>query len=181
MKKPGRWKDILRILALVFVVGLSLYLYSIRNQIQELDRYGYPGIFLFNLASSATLILPVPGVLVTSIMGGVFHPFWVAVAAGSGAALGELSGYLTGFSGQVVIERTPVYERVEGWMRKYGEWAILFLAFVPNPLFDMAGIIAGAARMPVLQFLIWCWLGKVLKMILFAYFGATLIRFIPFL
>lgn len=179
--KQGQLNAYWRIAAVVLVIVLSLYLFSIRERIQELEGYGYPGVFLFNLLSSATLILPVPGVAVTAIMGGVFEPFWVAVAAGSGAALGELSGYLTGFSGQAVIERTPVYERIEGWMRKYGEWAILGLAFVPNPLFDMAGIIAGAAKMPVVQFLLWCWLGKVLKMLMFAYFGASLLRLLPFL
>jgi len=169
------------VLALLLIIGLSLYLFSIRERIQELEGYGYPGVFLFNLLSSATLILPVPGVAFTAILGGVFNPFWVAVAAGSGAALGELSGYITGFSGQKVIERTPVYERIEDWMLKYGEWAILGLAFIPNPLFDMAGIIAGAAKMPVLQFLMWCWLGKVLKMLMFAYFGASLLPLFPFL
>lgn len=178
---PNRWTGLFRVLAVVFVISLSVFLFSIRDQVQELEGYGYPGVFLFNLLSSATLILPVPGVAVTSIMGAVFDPFWVALAAGSGAALGELSGYLTGFSGQSVIERTAAYVRIEGWMRKYGDWAIFGLALVPNPLFDMAGIIAGASRMPVLQFLFWCWLGKVVKMLIFAYFGASLIRMFPLL
>lgn len=170
----------LRVLIIILVIALSVYLYSIRSLVQQLEGYGYPGIFLFNAMANATLILPVPGVLVTSLMGGVFNPFWVAVAAGTGAAIGELSGYLAGFGGQVVVERTKIYERMEKWMIKYGEWAVLALAFVPNPFFDIAGLIAGALRMPVLSFLLWCWLGKVLKMLLFAYGGATIINFFPF-
>jgi uncharacterized membrane protein YdjX (TVP38/TMEM64 family) len=172
-------KQFFRILLLLLVLGLSVYLFLIRDQIQQLEEYGYPGIFVFNLLSSATLILPVPGVAVTSLMGAVFNPFWVALAAGSGAALGELSGYLAGFSGQVVVERTPIYQRVEGWMKKYGEIAVLFLAFVPNPFFDIAGVMAGAMRMPVWRFLIFCWFGKIVKMLLFAYGGAGILRLIP--
>ena len=178
--KQGKWGTLLRVLILLFVVGLSIFLYSNRHRVKDLEGYGYPGIFLFNLLANATLILPVPGVLVTSLMGGVFNPLWVAVAAGSGASLGELSGYLAGFSGQVVAARTPLYTKMEGWMKKYGNWAILVLAFVPNPFFDMAGMIAGALRMNVLRFWVWCWLGKVLKMLVFAYGGAGIMHFFPF-
>lgn len=173
---PGR---LLRVAILLLVVGISVYLYTIRNQIKNLEEYGYPGVFLFNLLASATVILPMPGVAVTSLMGAVFNPFWVAVAAGSGAALGELSGYMAGFSGQQVAERNKMYDRIEQWMRKYGEIAILVLAIIPNPFFDVAGMIAGALRMKVWRFLLFCWMGKVLKMLLFAYSGATIMRFIP--
>lgn len=178
--KRSRPAIIVRILVIILVAGLSIFLYLNRAQVQQLERYGYPGIFLFNVLANATLILPVPGVLVTSLMGGVFHPFWVALAAGSGAAIGELSGYLAGFGGQVVAERTPVYHRMEEWMKKYGVWAVLVLAFLPNPLFDLAGLIAGTLRMPVLTFLTWCALGKILKMLLFSYGGATITHLIPF-
>ena len=177
--KQSRLGIALRVLAVVLVIGLSIFLYLNRSRVQELEEYGYPGIFLFNVLANATLILPVPGVLVTSLMGGVFNPFWVAIAAGSGAAIGELSGYLAGFGGQVVAERTSVYNRMEEWMKKYGAWAVLVLAFIPNPLFDLGGLIAGTLRMPVLKFLAWCALGKILKMMLFAYGGATITQFIP--
>ena len=43
----------------------------------------------------------------------------------------------------------------------------------PNPLFDLAGMAAGALRMPVAKFLLWAWIGKTIKMLLFAYAGAT--------
>jgi len=56
-------------------------------------------------------------------------------------------------------------------MRKYGDVTILVLAFIPNPLFDVAGAIAGILRMPVWKFLIYCVIGKILKMMMFAYAG----------
>jgi len=94
-----------------------------------------------------------------------------------GASIGELSGYLAGFSGQRVAERTPMYEQMERWMKQYGNWAVLLLAFVPNPFFDMAGLIAGVLRMNFLKFWLWCLFGKILKMILFSYGGAGILNF----
>ncbi len=178
MTKEQRLK-IARILALVFVIGLTVILYINRDRVRELEAFGYPGIFLVSLLANATLILPVPGVLFTSAMGAVFNPFWVAVAAGSGAALGELSGYLAGFSGQGIVERTKWSDRVEGWMRKYGPITIIVLSFVPNPVFDIAGVTAGVLKMPLFQFILFCWIGKVLKMMLFAYGGSAILKLIP--
>ena len=165
---------------MIFVIGLSVILYFIRDRVQELEDYGYPGIFLFNMLANATLILPVPGVLVTSLMGGVLNPFWVAIAAGTGAALGEFPATWPAFQGRQWLARTPTYTRMETWMKKYGDWAVLVLAFIPNPFFDMAGMIAGALRMPLMRFVTWCWLGKVLKMMLFAYGGASIANLFPF-
>jgi uncharacterized membrane protein YdjX (TVP38/TMEM64 family) len=178
--QPKATKPWVRILILVFVIALSAVLFLMRDRIAELEEFGYPGIFLFSLLANATLILPMPGVFFTSVMGAVFNPFWVAVAAGSGAALGEFSGYLAGYSGQRLAERTPIYERLEGWMKNYGGLTILILGFIPNPLFDIAGVIAGTLKMPPAKFLFWCWLGKILKMMLFAYGGALGLKLLPF-
>ena len=57
-------------------------------------------------------------------------------------------------------------------MRSYGGRTILVLAFIPNPLFDVAGMIAGILKMPLWKFLLFCWIGKTLKMFLFAYAGS---------
>ena len=179
MESDTRQK-IIRILIFVLVVGLTIYLVLIRDRIADLEGYGYPGIFLFSLLANASLVIPLPGVILTSAMGAVFNPFWVAMAAGSGAALGEISGYLAGFSGRGLASRAGWYPRVEGWMRRYGIWAVLLLSFVPNPAFDIAGIVAGAMRMPLWKFLLFCWIGKILKMLVFAYGGAGLLDLLPF-
>ncbi len=174
MSKETRTR-ILRIVSLVAVLGITVFLFINRERVKELEAFGYPGIFLFSMAANATLILPMPGVLVTSAMGAVFNPFWVAIAAGSGAALGEISGYMAGFSGQGVIERREWHDRVIGWMRKYGDVVIFLLALIPNPLFDIAGLTAGMLKLPLYRFLFWSWLGKVLKMMAFAYGGSTVL------
>ena len=171
--KPSSKKklNIIRGVVLLLVIALTVILVIYRDKIQTLQAYGYPGIFLFSILANATILIPIPGVVFTSAMGAVFNPFWVSIAAGAGAALGELSGYLAGFSGQAVVENSERYKRVVQWMEKYGDITILVLAFIPNPLFDLAGMVAGILKMPVWKFLIYCVIGKILKMMMFAYAG----------
>ena len=170
-KPSKKTLNIIRVVVLLGVIGLTIVLVINREQIQKLQAYGYPGIFLFSILANATILVPVPGVVFTSAMGAIFNPLLVSIFAGAGAALGELSGYLAGFSGQAVVENSERYERVVRWMRKYGDVTILVLAFIPNPLFDLAGAVAGILRMPVWKFLIYCVIGKVLKMMMFAFAG----------
>ena len=164
---------ILRILALAAVIGITFYIFTIRDRVEEFQKFGYPGVFLVALLANATILIPAPGVAIVYAMGGIktFSPIIIGIAAGTGGAIGELSGYLAGFSGQAVIERTDIYERTKPWIDKYGGWAILFLSAIPNPFFDAAGIAAGIAKMPLKTFLLFLWIGQLIKMTLFAFAG----------
>ncbi|MDP1545348.1 MAG: VTT domain-containing protein [Anaerolineales bacterium] len=170
--------NILRIVAILAVIGITIYIYSIRDRVEEFAAYGYPGIFLVTLLANATIFLPAPGVAVVFAMGSIFNPIGVALAAGTGGALGELSGYLAGFSGQAIVERTDVYEKIHPWIEKYGGWAILVLSAIPNPFFDIAGVAAGMAKMKFWKFLLFCWIGQIIKMAMFAFAGAYSIDWI---
>jgi len=165
-------KRLCRALALLLVIIISAAILIYRDRLAGLGKYGYPGLFLINMFSSATLILPVPGLALAFAAGGSFSPLLVGLATGSGSTIGELTGYLAGFSGRGVVENQAQYERIRGWMRRYGLWIIFLLSLVPNPLFDIAGITAGALQIRVWKFLLVTWAGKVLKSALVAYAGA---------
>jgi membrane protein DedA with SNARE-associated domain len=172
--KPGSSKfltNILRILALFAVVAITVYIFSIRERVEQFAAFGYPGIFVIALLANATVLLPAPGVAVIYAMGAIFNPLGVGLAAGTGGAIGELSGYLAGFSGQAVVERMDAYNRIKPWVDKYGVWAIMVLSAIPNPFFDIAGIAAGIAKMPIQNFLLFTWIGQLIKMTLFALAG----------
>ena len=158
------------------MIAISLYTFSIRDQAAELAKYGYPGIFLLSILANATVLLPAPGILFVFAMGAIFNPFWVAITAGLGAAMGELAGYLAGFSGQGVVENNQRYIRLRSWMEQNDKWTdvvILVLAFIPNPFFDLAGLAAGTLKVPVWRFLFFSAIGKIFKMLMFAYAGAS--------
>lgn len=165
--------NLLRILALLVVVGITIYIYTLQSRIEEFREYGYPGIFVVALLANATILIPAPGAALVYGMGAIkiFNPIIIGISAGSGGAIGELSGYLAGFSGQAVVENTQAFERLKPWVDKYGGWAILVLSAIPNPFFDAAGIAAGIAKMPLKTFLFFVWIGQMIKMTLFAYAG----------
>ena len=176
--KPETRVTILRVLAVLAVIGISVFVFSIRDRVEEFAAFGYPGIFLIALLANATIVLPAPGVAVVFAMGSVFHPLGVGLAAGTGGALGELSGYLAGFGGQAVVENTAAFARVQPWVKKWGALAVLFLAAIPNPFFDLAGIAAGILKIPLWKFLIACWIGQLIKMTAFAYAGSASLNWI---
>jgi membrane protein YqaA with SNARE-associated domain len=168
---PPRRLRIVQILTIVIVIaalGAAVYF---RDRLQELRQYGYAAVFLVGLVSNATLILPVPGLAVSSVMGGVFNPWIVGLVGGVSQALGELTGYMAGYSGQTWVDENPVYDRLTGWMQRYGVLTIFVLAVIPNPIFDLGGVAAGALRFPLWKFLVSCTAGKVVKNILFALAG----------
>ncbi|MBE0409402.1 MAG: VTT domain-containing protein [Anaerolineales bacterium] len=178
IEKNRTWfnrKNFARVIALLVTVSVSLYIFSIRDQVAGLGALGYPGIFLISLLAYATVFLPAPGVAVVFTMGAIFHPFWVAIVAGAGAALGEFSGYIAGFGSQLVIEKVAIYHRLTGWMQNNGPLTILVLSAIPNPFFDLAGITAGALKMHPMKFLFWVWLGVTVKMLFFSYAGFSLL------
>jgi membrane protein YqaA with SNARE-associated domain len=165
-----------RIVAALIVIGLSVFIYSLRDRAEELAIYGYPGIFILAFMSYATVLLPAPGLWVIFTMGAVFNPLAVALVAATGATLGEISGYLAGFSGQAVIERTDIYDRLSRWMRSNGPLTIFLLSVLPNPFFDIAGVAAGMLKMRLQVFLFYCWLGETGKMLLFAFAGSGILN-----
>lgn len=162
----------LRILVILIVLGASASIFVFRDQVSNLAGYGYLGAFLISLLSSATIILPIPGLALIFALGAAYDPFLVGLAAGAGSALGEITGYMAGYSGQIVLKNNKTYLSMERWMKRRGSVVIFVLAFVPNPLFDLAGAAAGALRYPLWKFLLVCFLGKTPKSILVAFAGA---------
>ena len=57
------------------------------------------------------------------------------------------------------------------WIRGRGLLAIFVIAATPNPVFDLAGAIAGAARLGWWRFFLASWAGRLIKNIGFALLG----------
>jgi membrane protein DedA with SNARE-associated domain len=116
-----------------------------------------------------SLGIPLPGeiALVSAALltaNGVTNVWWVAVAASTGAIVGDSIGYAIGHrGGRPMLERLgrrfPAHlgpaqlERAEATFQKWGVWAIFFGRFVAL-LRILAGPLAGALRVPYPKFLI---------------------------
>jgi membrane protein YqaA with SNARE-associated domain len=162
------------IAAVLAAIGITVGIILLRGHIKEFAVYGYPGIFLISFIGNATLILPAPSFAVVFAVGGALNPLLVGIVAGLGATLGELTGYLAGVGGRYAIENRVLFNRVERWMLKGGPLVIFMLAIIPNPAFDVGGIVAGALRMPVWQFILAAWAGKSIRFTLLALSGQFL-------
>ncbi len=174
-RRPTRW---LRLLTLALVVGVTVGVAAHREQLRHFAALGYAGAFFAMLLSNATLVLPAPGLVVIFALGSSLNPLLVGVAGALGATLGEITGYLTGYSGLVVIEQSSFSRRLNGWMDRNGALTIFALSIVPNPVFDLAGLLAGAGRMPVWRFLGATFLGKAIQATLVAVAGALSLQWV---
>ena len=154
--------------------------------------FSYGGVFLTNLASTATFFFPVPGLtaaaqtLIATEGEASDLPWLVGVAGGAGMAIGEITAYYGGYLGAELVRGREfggpprlrrVIERAIGgvnWlMKRWGMATLFVLSAVPNPLFEVAGLTAGSVRMPFRRFLISVTAGKILRGILLAYYGAN--------
>ena len=152
-----------RILMVLAVIGISAVLFIFRENVMQLKNYGYAGAFLISMVGSATVFLPVPGLLLIVTMSTILNPLAIGLIAGLGAGLGECTAYMVGSSGAPMIKNSRVYRRAEGWMKRRGAITIFLLALVPNPFFDIAGIAAGVLRFPFWRFLVLCIAGNMVK------------------
>jgi uncharacterized membrane protein YdjX (TVP38/TMEM64 family) len=169
------WKHVV---SLSFAVGISLLIFFYYEQLGDLQELAYAGAFLAMLIGNATVILPVPGLIIVYLLGGTLNPILLGLAAGPGAALGEMTGYFAGYGGSALIDNLKLYTRIKGWMEKYGLVVISILAAIPNPAFDMAGIIAGSMRLKWWQFLLAAAVGKTVQATLIALAGSLSIGWI---
>jgi hypothetical protein len=92
---PVRWRvRLLGALALIVLTVLSLGAYRLARTLPESPLFlslGYVGVFLLTMSCSATLFLPVPAWGAVTTAGALLNPFLPGMAAGAGAATGELS------------------------------------------------------------------------------------------
>ncbi len=147
-------------LVIAITVGIFLVYGRHPERLAELKGYGYLGAFLSSLIFNVTVILPAGNILLLGTLGAVLpSATLVGLAGGVGAAIGEITGYMAGYSGRGILERSKIYIRVEGWVRRWGAIIIFIFSVFPF-IFDLAGIAAGALRFPFWKFFLLCWLGR---------------------
>jgi membrane protein YqaA with SNARE-associated domain len=157
---------------------------------------GYAGIFIANLVSTITVVIPVPGLTAAGqaliVSGGKnLSPIPVGIVGGAGMALGEVTAYVTGAVGREFAEgrrvggpswfRRAVESTIRGigWlMAHYGMLTLFVLSAIPNPLFEIAGLTAGSIRMKFWRFMLAVAAGKIVRGLILAFLGAYSLGFL---
>lgn len=159
----------LLIFASILISGIIIYF---KNELAKLASYGYLGIFLINLIGSATILVPAPSLVATFVGGSIYNPLLVGIISGLGAAIGETTGYIAGIGGSVLIKENKNYKKVEKWMNVNGFMTIITLAIIPNPIFDLTGLFAGATKYSFKKYFLAVVVGKVIRFIGISYLGS---------
>ena len=181
-KKDQLKKRLVPLLTLLLVIAITVGIYLVYGRhperLVELENYIYGGAFLVSVIGNATIILPGAVLLILSDIGiflyplsGPIGPVVVGLAGGAGAAIGEITGYMAGYSGRSIVEKRQIYSRVEGWMKRWGAMTIFVFSLVPF-VFDLVGIAAGVLRFPFWKFFLLCWLGRTLLYVVFVLLAA---------
>jgi membrane protein YqaA with SNARE-associated domain len=169
-------KALPQVLLATGIIIAGIFLSKLPVDYAKLARFGYAGIFFAALIGSGTIFLPGPTLPMIFAGSMMLNPFWVGIVGGLGSALGESVGYFAGNRGRAGVRDSEEYQRIEGWVKRYGVIAIFALAVIPNPLFDLAGLTAGAAGLDVMRFFVPTLLGRLVRSFYVAYFGAYLGR-----
>ncbi len=176
IKRVIKWirKHYIPLLGLLFAVAIitavSVIYVNNKDIFEDLEHYGYAGAFVISVILNATLIIPVSNMAIIFSLGAApgLSPLFIGLAGGIGAGIGEMTGYLAGRSGRGLISKHNIYTRVEKWVKRWG-WIAVFILSVFPFIFDVAGIIAGAMRMPAWKFFLATWLGRTISYVVVAY------------
>ena len=155
----------------------------------DLERWGLLGVFVANFLGNAAIIVPVPALGVVGqaliVTQADTHNFvLVALVGGVAMTLGEITAYSTGTCGRALSSNRlmPLQNRFEKLARRpadvvskimlrYGIPTLFVLSVIPNPVFEFAGIAAGATRMNFWHFLAAVGLGKTIRAFILATLG----------
>jgi len=172
------------------VIGLSAGLYFLMGYLearfgalsQEFALAAYLVIFGIVFLSNAAVIIPLPFAAVFLVAATSRQdPLLVALVASVAGSVGEITGYYAGYVGKKIIsdEHMENYGKIAGWVQRHGSKAVFFMALQPVLPFDVAGLVAGALKMPLRKFLFFCWAGKLPKYLLLCYGGMQVVALFP--
>jgi len=176
--KSKKWAYALGIFGIVATILMMIAVIYYREELNNLQHYGYIGAFIISILGGATIIIPVPMLAVVFALGGVMEHTWLV---GLSAAFGELVGawtiYATGHgAGRAIIESRHgrvqrAYEKLLGLMERRGPLTLFIVASVINPFFYPAALAAGALRFGVKKYTVIVFAGKIIKCMTIVYAG----------
>ncbi len=153
--------------------------------INTIELIGYWGIFLLMTLESACIpipsevIMPFSGFLASS---GILNFWWIVMLGSFGNLIGSLLAYWVGKTGgRSLIERYGKYflihpselDHAQGWFDRWGEATVFFSRMLPI-VRTFISLPAGIAKMNLLRFSIYTFLGAIPFNLALTYIGFSL-------
>jgi membrane protein YqaA with SNARE-associated domain len=139
---------------------------------ESLGQFGLIGVFVASLLGHLTVVAKDMFLPMYLSLTSTYHPGALGLAAGTGAALGEVATYVLGWGIAETVgdERSQAENKLADWIRRYGLWAVLLVASTPLPDTPIV-LIAGSNRLPFKKLFVAEFLGKTTLYSVGAVFG----------
>lgn len=151
--------------------------FIIKIDYEKFQALGLIGVLFTAFFGSVTIFIPSPAIFSIGVAGGYYDPILVGFFAAIGSTLGDATGYIIGYS----ADKATHFEKKKIWygllhftLEKYGVIIILFFSIIPNPFFDGLGLLAGLGKYPIKKFLIYVFIGRLLRFYIVALIGNAL-------
>lgn len=159
-------------------IVLSIAFYVFRDYFKDASSLGLLGLFIVNFISSATFFVSAPAFLTIIAGGNLYSPILVAIIAAGGACLGDMLGFAFGHSGRKLtkkkLDRYKSIRFLEKHFHRHGALIIFIIAIIPNPFFDVVGILAGVLNYSPVKFFTVMLVGRFIRYWVLAQVGSTL-------
>jgi len=138
--------SILGVVAVAAISGSLLWRLMVKGN--SLGQLGLLGLLIAAALSHLTVVARDMFVPLLLSLTPHYSPAVLGVAAGLGAAAGEVTTYLLGWSvAEGLGEKSDVEDRVERWVNRYGVWAVFIVSLTPLPDTPIV-LLAGSRRLP---------------------------------
>ena len=156
-----------------FLVAGGLFVAYLNADEARVEQFGLIGAFIISLTSSATVVLPAPGILIILSMAEIIDPWRLGVVTGIGGGLGGGTAYLAGALGRNAMgESSRIKQRMTDLFNSRWGAVLLFLGnLIPFAPGDAISAIAGISRFPLLAFFIYVIIANIIKMIALSWLG----------
>ncbi len=145
MNRRG-WISITSVVVVALISAALLWRLMIQGE--ALGRLGLAGVFAAAMLSHLTVVARDMFIPLFLPLAPVYHPVVLGSAAGTGAAVGEVTTYFLGWGVAESMEAmSGAEDKIAKWIKRYGLWAVLLVALTPLPDTPIV-MLAGSRRLP---------------------------------
>ena len=161
----------------IFLVAFNIAVYLAPIDYSAFTSFAYVGAFVVTFLANALIVIPIPYIPIVAHIGATAGMPWLVVVLGALASvLGESVAFLAGRAEEGLVSEHPVYRRVHRVaQRPLLAGAMLFaFAVPPNPIFDVAGLAAGAVGVRYRVFFIAVFAARLIRLAVIVWLGTML-------
>jgi membrane protein YqaA with SNARE-associated domain len=161
----------------IFLVALNIAVYFAPIDYGAFTSFAYAGAFIVTFLANALIVIPIPYIPIVAHIGATAPMPWLVVVLGALASvLGESVAFLAGRAEEGLVSEHPIYKRVHRVAeRPFLAGALLFaFAVPPNPIFDVAGLAAGAVGVRYRVFFVAVFAARLIRLAVIVWLGTML-------